>query len=141
MLATRRRDSRIELLSQVELFRGCPKGELNVIAGLTTPADVRDGTVLCRQGSPGREAFVIVAGEASVTIDGDEIARIGPGTFCGEMALLERGVRSADVTAVGPMTVLALSASEFDLLVRDAPTVTRKMLVALSKRLRTAELT
>ena len=74
-----------------------------------------------------------------MTIDGVEIARLGPGTFCGEMALLERGVRSATVTAVGPMTVLALSASEFDLLVRDAPTVTHKMLVALSNRLRTAE--
>lgn len=140
MPMTRRRDARIDQLSQVDLFRGCPKRELAVIAGLTTPAEVRDGTVLCRQGEAGHEAFVIVEGEASVTIHDAEVARLGPGTFCGEMALLEHGYRSATVTAAGPMTVLVLSASEFELLVRDAPTVTRRMLVALSKRLRTAEI-
>ena len=139
MPTTRRRDARIDLLSQVELFRGCPKRELTLVAGLTTPAEVREGTVLCRQGAAALEAFVIVEGEAAVTIHDAEIARLGPGTFCGEMALLEHGARSATVTAVGPMKVLVLSASEFDRLVHDAPTVTRKMLVALSNRLRTAE--
>jgi CRP/FNR family transcriptional regulator, cyclic AMP receptor protein len=141
MPMTRRRDPRLELLSQVELFRGCPKRELAVIAGLTTPAEVRDGTVLCRQGEAGREAFVIIDGEASVTIDAVEVARLGPGTFCCEMALLENGARSATVIASSPMTLLALSASEFDRLVRDAPTVTHRMLVALSSRLRNASMT
>ena len=139
MPLTRHHDPRVDMLARVELFRGCSKSELATIAQITTPADVTDGTVLCRQGDVGREAFVIVEGEASVTIDGAEMARLGPGSVCGEMALLDHGRRTATVTAVGPVKVLALSTSEFARLLRDAPAATRKMLVAVSNRLRTVE--
>jgi CRP-like cAMP-binding protein len=58
--------------------------------------------------------------------------------FCGEMALLERGARSATVTAITPMSLLAMSATDFNILVTTAPTFTRRLLETLSTRLRTA---
>jgi CRP-like cAMP-binding protein len=136
---TRRHDPRLDELASISLFRGCPEGELAAVARMTTPADVAPGRVLCQHGTRGHEAFVIVAGEAVATISGTEIARLGPGSFAGEMALLDGGPRTATVTAATPMTLLVATEPEFRQLLVDAPTVARRMLVALSGRLRLAQ--
>ena len=135
---TRHHDPRLDELADVSLFRGCPEAELAAVARVTTPAEVTAGRMLCREGALGHEAFVIVAGEAAATVGGEEVARLGPGSFVGEMALLDGGPRTATVTAVTPMTVLVATEPEFRQLLIDAPTVARRMLVALSGRLRLA---
>jgi CRP-like cAMP-binding protein len=139
MTLSRRNKRQIDELRHVALFGNCPVAELSEIDHLTTPASLPAGRILCREGRIGDEAFVIVDGEASVTVNGNEIARLGPGTFCGEMALLERGARSATVTAVTPMKVLVLSITDFDRILHLAPTVTRRMLREVSRRLRSLE--
>ncbi|MGH9138161.1 MAG: cyclic nucleotide-binding domain-containing protein [Acidimicrobiales bacterium] len=126
-------------LGRIDAFRECSRKELAAVDRLTTETSVPDGAVLCREGGLGQESFVIVDGEATVTVNGIEVARVGPGTFCGEMALLEHGVRCATVTAEMPMRVLVLSIREFDELLAAAPTVTQRMLAELSSRLRTAD--
>ena len=135
----RRNQPRDDLLTAIALFRGCPERELAAIARITTPASVTAGTVLCREGEIGKEAFVIVEGQAAATLDGTEIARLGPGSFFGEMALLDGQARTATVTAVTSMTVLVMSSLEFRVLLTDAPTVVRRMLVGVSSRLRLAK--
>lgn len=141
MFATRaphRQDPRLSELETISLFRGCPTAELSAIARVTTPAEIAPGRVLCRQGASGHEAFIVVAGEAVATVDGEDVAHLGPGSLVGEMALLDGGPRTATVTAVTPMCLLVAAEPEFRQLLVDAPTVTRRMLVALSGRLRLA---
>ena len=58
--------------------------------------------MLCREGGTGRDCYVVIEGEAAVTIDGDDIDVVGPGGFFGEMALLDGGPRVATVTATTP---------------------------------------
>ena len=62
--------------------------------------------------------------------------RLGVGAVVGEMALLQHGFRSVTVTAVTPMTVLAMSARDFNSIVGSAPRVTERLLVTLAERLR-----
>jgi CRP-like cAMP-binding protein len=135
----RGKSDHIRLLGGVSLFRACTDKELAHIASLTTEIDVPADDVLCREGESGSEFFVIIDGEASVTIDGQLRAKIGPGNFFGEMALLDGGPRIATVTATTPSRLLVLSRQEFFSLLDGAPRVARQLLTAVGARLRAAE--
>ena len=129
----------IEMLSSVWLFSRCSKKELDAVASLATQIDVPAGKVLATQGQTGREFFVIVSGKAEATRSNVPIAVLGPGTFFGEMSLLEHKPRVATVTTTEPTTVLVLTAREFDKLVESMPSVDRKMLTVIADRLRDLE--
>ena len=134
-----RYDARIELLRNVWLFERCTKKELEALAKLATPLDLRAGKVLATQGEQGAEFFVIVSGKAEATREAVTIGTLGPGSFFGEMSLLERLPRVATVTTTEPTTVLVLTAKAFDELVASMPSVDRKMLIVLANRLREVE--
>jgi len=78
------------------------------------------GQVVFHQGDLGDRIYIIAGGEAEVvrTEDGEEVnlARLGPGEYFGEMALLNKTTRSATVKCVAAMDVLSLPKSEFSLL-------------------------
>ena len=134
-----KRDDRIELLRSVWLFERCTTKELDAIATLATPVDLPTGKVLATQGDQGVEFFVIVSGRVEATRDGFPIGTLGPGSFFGEMSLLERLPRVATVTTTVPTTVLVLTVNAFDELVSSMPSVDRKMLIVLANRLRDIE--
>lgn len=135
-----RRDERIDLLGNIWLFSNCSRQELDRIAGLTTPMNVPPGKVLAREGEGGSEFFVVVEGTAEARINDELVGTLSSGSFFGELALLDRGPRTATVTATTVMTVLVLSRPEFRELIVDAiPSVTRKMISVLGARLRQAD--
>jgi CRP-like cAMP-binding protein len=134
-----RHDARVERLAAVSLFASCTQSELRELARITTELDAPAGTVLCREGATGADCFVIVDGEAAVTIAGDHVCTIGPGGFFGEMALLDGGPRVATVTASSDMRLLVLSRQEFASLLTRLPSVSRRMLAAIGARLRLAD--
>jgi len=135
-----RKGDRIELLQSVWLFERCTPKELQAIAKLATPLLAEEGQVLAREGDTGGEFFVIVEGTAEATIDGTHIASLGAGQFFGELALLDRGPRVATVVASSSMLLLVLSGREFDELIGKAiPSVSRRMLMVLGRRLREAD--
>jgi CRP-like cAMP-binding protein len=139
MMSTRVRHSPqfIEQLRGTTLFRGCTDRELARADELGSQVDVEAGRVLCRQGRVGSETFVIVAGEAAVSIGGVEVARIGPGGFFGEMSLLDGAPRTATVTALTPMMVIVFAPHELNSLLEN-PRIARQMLATLTVRLRRA---
>jgi CRP/FNR family transcriptional regulator, cyclic AMP receptor protein len=128
-------DTKVAGLRGSPLFVDLSRKQLAQIARLSDDLDVPVGTVLCEQGSRGREFFVIIAGEAEVTRDGHHLATIGSGDFFGEIALLERVTRTATVTATTPLRFFVISAAAFDAVVETDPTIERKLLVALARRL------
>jgi CRP/FNR family transcriptional regulator, cyclic AMP receptor protein len=132
------KDQRIQLLGSMWLFSHCDKKELARISALTTLDDVKAGDVLARQGEHGSECFIIASGTATVHVGGADVDKIGPGSFFGEMALLDGGPRSATVTADEDMQVLILDRRELNGLLEAAPGVARKMLTVLGQRLREA---
>ena len=134
-----RKKDRVALLSSVWLFEHCTQRELDALQQVATGLDVSAGKVLASQGETGREFFVIVEGKAEATRGGTAVGLLGPGSFFGEMSLLERKPRTATVTTVEPTTVLVMTARDFDDVVKTMPSVDRKMLVALSGRLRDIE--
>ena len=130
----------LDHLAKVSLFAGADRKELREIAKATTEMQVTEGTEFVRQGDSGREAFIIVTGHAQVTVDGNEVATVGPGDTVGEMALLDKGPRSATVTALEPMTLLVLDPREFKGLMLGVPTIAVKVATALAQRVRELDL-
>ena len=74
-------------LQRLALFEGLSEGELAQVARLMTEVAVPAGKVLCREGSYGRQCFILVEGEVTVARGGVEISRRGPGDLIGELAL------------------------------------------------------
>jgi CRP/FNR family transcriptional regulator, cyclic AMP receptor protein len=131
-----RRGNKTELLAAVPLFSSCTKRELGKIASVADRVTAEPGEELTREGTSGREFFVIEDGTASVLQGGRRIATLGPGEFFGEMALLDQGPRTATVRAATPMSMYVIGAREFTTLIEDVPHVTRKLLQGLARRLR-----
>jgi len=134
-----KRNIQIELLRNVWLFERCSKKELEAIAKVATPLDLPAGKLLTTQGQTGSEFFVIVSGKAKAVREDIEIGTFGPGSFFGEMSLLEDLPRVATVTTTEPTTVLVVHGRDFNRLVTDMPSVDRKMLIVLAQRLRDLE--
>ena len=128
------RDAKVLALKQSPLFEGLSRKQLAHLARLSDDLDVPAGTVLCREGSRGREFFVIIDGEAEVTKGGRHIATVGPGDFFGEIALLERVNRTATVTALTPVRFFVISDIAFQSVLDTDPTIERKVLRALARR-------
>ena len=128
-----------EVLGGVSLFSSCSKAELRRIGSLSDELEVPAGRVLTRQGETGREFFVVLDGEAEVSLGGRKTATIGAGSSFGEMSLFDQGPRSATVTAASDMRLLVLDSRSFSALIREVPSVALKVFKAMAKRLREAE--
>lgn len=130
-----RRDAKIELLKRTPLFAGCSKAELRALASSADELDLREGTVITREGRPGREFFVLVSGTARVTKDGKAIAELGAGDWFGEIALLTDTPRTATITATSPVDVLVITDRRFRQVVETMPSIALKILASVADRL------
>lgn len=132
---------RLLALRQVPLFSGLPPQDLDQIAALTTEAHFSEGRYLFRQGEDGEEMFVIIDGTVEVRAHSPEagdhrVALRGAGEHVGELALLRRQPRSADVIAHGgDVRTLTLSRRALERILLDRPGVAVRMLGTLADRL------
>jgi CRP/FNR family transcriptional regulator, cyclic AMP receptor protein len=127
-------DKKVESLKRAPLFADLSRKELAQLARLTDDAEVPVGRVLCKEGELGREFFVLVEGQVDVTRDGKRVATAGAGDFVGEISLLERTSRTATVTAKTPVRMFVLTPKDFRRVLDANPSVERKVLRALARR-------
>ena len=129
-----RADTRVDLIRGLPLFELCSKRDLRRIAALADERDVAAGTDLIREGEPGSEFYVVVDGEVEVRRRGRRVARLGPGSFVGEIALLSRSPRTATVVATTPLRVLAITGRDFVALLDSLPELWLKVARTLADR-------
>lgn len=127
--------STTDILSSIDIFSGLSKKELAQIGRLMSAIRIASGKEIIKEGAVGREAFIIVEGDASVWRNGKLIASVGPGAVLGEMALLANTPRTATVRAETDMIVEVLNRSEFVALLEDSPKVALKLLTTTIQRL------
>jgi CRP-like cAMP-binding protein len=132
-------DTKADALGRCPFFAELSRGELIALAKATEDLEVEEGKVLTREGGSGSEFFVIIDGEVAVTKDGNEIRRLGPGEFFGEIALIEDRPRTATVTAATPLRFFVLTRQSFRSLLAHQPELEQKVNAALQERLGTTE--
>jgi SulP family sulfate permease len=97
------------------------------------------GHVIFRHGDPGSSLYLVACGRASVHIqreDGDiRLVTFAAGAVLGELALLDRGPRSATITVDEDLTGFSLSEPSFAVLCREQPDIAIKLLSALGREL------
>jgi CRP-like cAMP-binding protein len=98
------------------------------------------GARVLRQGLSGSGLYVIIDGEASIQVDGEERARLGRGDFFGEVSVLLGEPPVADVVALTPLRVLHLPGPDVESFLLEHPKVMFRMLKAQARRLRNAVL-
>ncbi len=95
-------------LAPFPLFAWLEEEDFDELARAIAPRRLAAGEVLFREGEPGDAAYVEVGGRKI------RLAMIGPGALVGELALLDRGRRSATVRATRASWVLLLLRSDFE---------------------------
>jgi CRP/FNR family cyclic AMP-dependent transcriptional regulator len=129
-------DTKVDALAKAPLFAALSRQELGELAKATEDLEVDEGKTLTREGDLGREFFVIVDGEVSVTQAGNEIRRLGPGDFFGEIALIyDNARRTATVTAASPLRFFVLTRQSFRSLLEHQTEIDEKVMAALEERL------
>ena len=107
-------------LRKVSLFADCTDRELLQIDRLMTELNVASGRKLIGRGTAALEFVIVREGYGRVSTDGQDIGRVGRGSYIGEHTF--RGQPwNATVTALTPMTVFVLNAGEFARLLSDVP--------------------
>jgi CRP/FNR family transcriptional regulator, cyclic AMP receptor protein len=134
------RNQKVELIKRVPLFANCSKHELEEIAHIADEIDLSAGKEMTKEGSRGREFFVLLEGDADVTKDGQRINKLSAGDFFGEIALVSDTPRTATVTATSPVRALVITDRSFRRLLDESPEIQRKVLVALAERLAPAHI-
>jgi CRP-like cAMP-binding protein len=133
------RDEKLDLLHSIPLFDRFDRKHLERLGMLTEEVDVPAGKVLIRQSELGDDLMVIVSGTVSVERDGAKINSLKPGDFFGEIALIDRGPRTATVTSDTPCRLLVINHRDFHALMDEFPEVATQVLVTLAHRLRSLD--
>ena len=96
-------------LKAIPIFSHLSDEEAKRLSAFATETSVADGQILMKQGDYSTELIGIEEGTADVIRDGKKIASLKEGDLIGEMGLLEREPRNADVIATSPMVVMKLT--------------------------------
>jgi CRP-like cAMP-binding protein len=129
------RNAKVDVLRRVPLFSACSKRQLEAVAGIADEIDLPAGKTLIKEGERGREFFVLLEGDASVTQGGQEIRTLGPGDFFGEIALISNTPRTATVVAETPLRALVVTDRAFRTLLERMPELQPRVMQALAERL------
>ena len=128
------------MIAKVPLFADLEKRELERVADSFKERRYGAGETIATEGKSGAGFFVIGEGTAIVTVKGDERTTLGPGDYFGEIALIDEGARTATLTAESDMTCYGMTFWEFRPIVESDARIAWKLLQALARKLRAAEL-
>jgi CRP/FNR family transcriptional regulator, cyclic AMP receptor protein len=96
-------------LTAIPIFSHLSPEEAKRLSAFATETSAAEGQMLMKEGDYSVELIAIEEGTADVIQNGKKIATVGPGDLIGEMGLLERQPRNADVIATSPMRLLKLT--------------------------------
>jgi len=96
-------------LKAIPIFSHLSPDEAKRLAAFATETSAAEGQMLMKEGDYSVDLIAIEEGSADVIQGGRKIASLGTGDLIGEMGLLERRPRNADVIASSPMRLLKLT--------------------------------
>ena len=131
----------IQEIRSVPLFSGFGEKDLQRVAAIVKEVSFPAGKDIAKQGESGVGFHMIVDGQATVSVDGVVHGTLEPGSYFGEISLIDGGPRSATVTAKTDLKTVSLTSWDFNALMDQFPELSRTLLKQLCKRLRVVEQT
>ena len=127
-----------QLIRSFPMFAGLDETELKAVVRVLRPRLLVPDEVIIRKGERGRSMFFIESGAVEVVLPGQRV-QLGSGDFFGEMALLSRGQRNADVVSLGYGRVLELARADFRRFLRNYPRARAEIETTAAARTRASE--
>ncbi|HTJ81882.1 MAG TPA: Stp1/IreP family PP2C-type Ser/Thr phosphatase [Polyangiaceae bacterium] len=131
---------KMEVLHKMPLFRHLTYQELVRVMNLTKVRQYGTDDEVVAEGAEGDELFIVLTGRVRVESAKTKIAELGPGEHFGEMALVDKAPRSADIIASEPSSLLSIKRRDFfDIIRKDHPIAVKLLwsfLGVLTERLR-----
>jgi cytochrome P450 len=124
----------VDLLSRQPLFSRCARAELEELAATAYPMSFEAGDALCVEGAEAPEAYVVVSGQAVVTVGRRGVASVREDDVVGERGPLLGVARAATVTATTRMITLALSRERLQAMLEKNPQAREWMLAEMRRR-------
>ncbi len=123
------------------ILLGLEEEDLNELARAASVRSLPEGAVICREGDPGSAVYTVVKGKVDIIkqLDDDKERHLGvrgPGSFFGEMAVLQEGTRTATVRSSEPTTLLEIDRDSFLNVLGRSPSLGIRLLVRMTARLR-----
>ena len=133
------RAARLKSMRTVDFLATLPAPLLDRFAALSRTYLYAPGEVVCRQGEPGSELFIVQSGEGAVIVGREggstaEVARFRRDACFGELAVMTGEVRSATVVATVDTALVAIDRDTVHDLIADAPEVAEKLTDVLVTR-------
>jgi MFS superfamily sulfate permease-like transporter len=126
-------------LDRVPLLRDFSIDQIARLRGWLEPVAWPAGHVIFRHGDPGSSLYIVTRGRASVHLQHDDggirLVTFAAGAIFGELALLDRGPRSATITVDEDLTGFGLSEASFNALCQKQPDIAIKLLSAIGREL------
>jgi CRP/FNR family transcriptional regulator, cyclic AMP receptor protein len=129
----------VELLQRVPLFTELSPRELERLSGSFKERTFSEGDTVATEGEGGAGFFVIESGEAVVSVQGEERARLGSGDYFGDIAMIDQRERTASIRATSDLKCYGLTFWDFRPLVESDARIAWPLLQVMAKRLRAAE--
>lgn len=131
----------IELLAGVPLLAGLSDDELERIAAVAVPRSFPKGSRVFHEGDESDACYIVKSGELRVTREHSDgraiaLATLGPRDIFGELAMLDGGLRSASVETLRDSELLAVAAIDMRGLLERNVSITAKLVIALTRRVR-----
>ncbi len=123
-------------LKNSDLFSKLTTEQLFPLADILTEVDFKAGEVVVEQGSAGDHMYLILEGQLTALHDGKEVAKFEMGSCFGELAMLDRGVRTATVRTDTATRLAAIAHDDFHDLLAMYPDLSRAVTEILLTRLR-----
>ncbi len=130
------KEARLQTLARVPILASLSRRQLRRVLARTSEHDYGEGATIVRQATQGETVFVLIEGTARVVRGGRTVARLSPGDFFGEIAVLDRRPRTANVVATSPVKVLVLHRDDLRAILEEEPQAAWALLEALAGRLR-----
>ena len=132
-------DQEVDILRRIPLFSNIDPAKLKLMAFASERMTYHDNQAVVRQGDPGDAAYVILEGEADVSVETPSgpltVASLGRNDIVGDIAILIDIPRTATVTAKGELVTLKLTKELFFQLVNDFPEMAIEVMRVLATRL------
>ena len=125
----------LDALQKVPFLAHVPRKDLDGLAQTMADREASPGKEIVTQGKGGVAFFLILEGQATVVVDGEERRTLGPGDHFGEIALIVPDIpRTSTVRAASEMRLAALTAWNFKPFVMQNPDVAWALLEVMAKR-------
>jgi CRP-like cAMP-binding protein len=131
-----KKSDQVAALKKVTLFSSMSDKDLKAVLAGCREELYSDGQAIVREGQPGGPFFLITSGNAKLLVNGKVRKTFGPGEYFGEIALIDKGPRTATIVASGQVKALAIASWDFLALCQDNWAIAQKVMTGMAHVIR-----